>query len=224
MPYVITNHNEQDFVILGPIEWKPRYIANVVSDETGEDVTINPGDDANVPFDLLPGVRIRHCNIVYSTLENFNDKIHKFDGPTWTYNEDGTATATWNQADKDLGIVKGEIKTVVASHRYSKEVSGVKLTLQGVEVSLDTSRENRDRYHTKHLSMAEEETANWKFSEAILSLSKADLLAVHNAVNAHVQQWFDWEANKISEIHACTDLSELDAVKLDAEPEKGTEE
>lgn len=210
MPYVVTDHNTQDFVILGPIEWKPRYIANIVSDEVGgEDVTLTAEDEARVPFDILPGIRVRKCEVVEVRQPNFNNTIHTVSGPTWTYNEDGTATATWNQVDKNIDLVKGELKNVVSANRYVKEVSGFKHTVQGTEVHIDTSRENRNNFHNRLLLTADEEAVNWKFASHVAVLSKAELQTIVNAVKDHVQAAFDWETAKFAEIDSCVSLDQL---------------
>ena len=63
--YVITDHNTQNFVILGPIEWKPRYISDILSDELDQDIVITKDDESRVPFDVAPGVTIRDTSNCY---------------------------------------------------------------------------------------------------------------------------------------------------------------
>jgi hypothetical protein len=224
MLYVITNHNIQNFVVLGPIQWKPRYFSNIVSEEIGEDVTITDADKDRVPFDIVPGVTIRTCDVVHSIEENYNGKIHHMQGPIWTYNEDGTATATWYQENKNIDLVKGELKNIVAANRYEKEVSGFVATVCDKQVFLDTSRERRDAFQSKYLIMSDDETINWKFSNGTLELSKENVLNIIMLINNHIQEWFDWEISKIAEISACTTLQELNLIELRTNPEEESDD
>lgn len=220
MPYVVTDHNNQDFVILGPIEWKPRYMADIISDETGQKVTIINDDIEMVPYDILPGIRIRYCNVATVHQENYDERIHHIQGPVWTYNNDGSATATWHQADKNIDLVKGELKNIIAANRYKKETSGFIATIQDKKVHIDTSRERRDAFQSKYLVLSEEEVVNWKFSNGILPLSKSEILNVMSSINSHIQGCFDWETNKIAEINSCTTLEELISIELRTNPEE----
>lgn len=219
MPYVVTDHNNQDFVLLGPIEWKPRYIATIVGDEIGETIpTLTEEDKARVPFDIVPGIRIRECNTTEIRQNDYHDRVHFINGPTWTYNADGTATATWTQTNKDVELIKGNLRTIVAQNRYKKETSGLKITFQGNEVYIDSSRERRNAFQDRAVVMNDTETVSWKFADnLILNVTKAELLNVSSQIYAHVQSCFDWETAKIVEVNNCTTFDELK--NLDLRPE-----
>lgn len=213
--YVITDHNTQNFVILGPIAWKPRYISDVLSDELDQDIVVTSSDEARVPFDVVPGVTIRKCTSVYADI---NTKIHKLDGPFWTYDDANTeiqAVASWEQGDKDIDLVKGELKNIIADMRWAKESLGVTLTIQGVDVWCDTSRGNRDIFLQKYTVMPDNTTINWKFPSGWLELSKAELGTIVTDGSTYIQSCFDWEAAKSALIDACTTLAELDALVFD---------
>lgn len=213
--YVITDHNTQNFVILGPIEWKPRYISDVLSDELDQDIVVTRADESRVPFDVVPGVTIRKCTTVYADI---NTKIHKFDGPFWTYDDANTevqAVASWTQGDKDIGIVKSELKSVIADIRWTKENKGITLTIQGTDVWCDTSRGNRDIFLQKYTLMPDNTTINWKFPSGWLELSKTELGTIVTEGANYIQTCFDWEASKSALIDACTTLAELDALVFD---------
>ncbi len=213
--YVITDHNTQDFVILGPIAWKPRYISDILSDELDQDIVITSADESRVPFDVIPGVTIRKCISVY---HDINPKIHRHEGPFWMYddvNEEYQATATWQQEDKNIDQVKAELKTVAADARWSKENQGVTLNIQGIDVWCDTSRGNRDIFLQKYTLMPDNTTINWKFPNVWLSLSKTELGTIVTEGANYIQTCFDWEASKSALIDACTTLAELDALVFD---------
>lgn len=213
--YVITDHNTQNFVILGPIAWKPRYMSDVLSDELDQDIVITNADETRVPFDVVPGVTIRKCTTVYADI---NSKIHRLDGPYWTYDDANTevqAVASWVQGDKDIEVVKGELKNVIADMRWMKENKGITLNIQGIDVWCDTSRGNRDIFLQKYTLMPDNTTINWKFPNGWLSLSKTELGTIVTEGANYIQTCFDWEASKSTIIDACTTLAELDALVFD---------
>lgn len=211
--YVITDHNTQNFVILGPIEWKPRYISDILSDELDQDIVVTREDEARVPFDVVPGVTIRKCTSVY---EEINPKIHRHEGPFWAYDDTNTevqAVATWEQRGKTLEQVKADLKNKVADIRWKKEAVGVILTIQGTEVWCDTSRGNRDIFLQKYTIMPDNTTINWKFQNSIwLELTKLELGTIVAEGSTYIQSCFDWEAAKSAIIDNCTTLEELDAL------------
>lgn len=214
--YVITDHNnDANFVILGPITWRPRYISDVLYDELDEDVIVTQADESRVPFEPYPGVKIRKCVSVYEELTN--PKIHCHQGPIWTYddeNEEVQATATWSVQDKPIDLVKGELKSVVSAERWKKENAGITLTIQGHNVWCDTSRGNRDIFIQKFVTMADDEVIRWKFPNMWLDLTKAELGYIVSEGGSYVQECFDWESTLSGEIDAAETLAELDAIVI----------
>lgn len=214
--YVITHHHDYDEVLLGPIEWNPRFISSVLQSDL--DLNYQPNilasDEQKVPYEVLRNVWIRR--VTYNN-EEHNPKIHTLMGPYWTYNGD-EAIAEYRKQDKPLDIVKSELKQLVTARRYEKEIAGVKVTIQGIEVTVDTARGSRDVFVQKYLLMGDNDTVEWKFPETWLTLTKSDLgLAVQAGV-AHVQSQFSWENAKFNEIDACTTLEELDAFVIEPKP------
>jgi hypothetical protein len=211
--YVITHHHDYDEVLLGPINWNPRYIASVLQSDLDLDQapTILASDEQRVPYDILPNVRVRKAVTSYAEL---NAKTQRHEGPFWTYDND-EATATWTAVDKPIDLVKGELKTLVAAERYRKENAGIKLTIQGTEVTCDTSRENRDIFLQRLLTMAPTDTVNWKFPESFINITYSELESIINAGVVHIQSCFDWELTKGTEIDACTTLAQLDAIVIE---------
>lgn len=211
--YVITDHNNGNFVILGPIEWKPRYISDVLSDELDQDITVTREDESLVPYEVVPGVKIRKC---ISEYQDINPKIHRHEGPFWVYDDANTeiqAVATWEQRDRDINEVKANLKNEVAFLRWKKEDKGVTLTIQNTTVWCDTSRGNRDIFLQKYTIMPDNTTINWKFPNNIwLELTKAELGYIVSEGANYIQTCFDWEATKAAEIDNCTTLAELDAL------------
>lgn len=211
--YVITHHHDYDEVLLGPVEWNPRFIASVLRSDLDLNYTptVLPSDEQKIPYDILPNVRVRPVQNVY---EEINPKTQFHVGPYWSYTPD-VATAEYRAADKNIDIVKGELKQVVAANRYTKEVSGTTITIQGQEVSLITDREGRKIYSEK-LSVIGTGTISWKFGDVFLTINKSELESMVNAVHTAVQTAFDWESTKNAEIDACETLTELDAIDTTA--------
>jgi hypothetical protein len=209
--YVITHHHQYDEVLLGPIEWRPSFIASVLQSDL--DLNFKPNvlmsDEQRVPFslDFNSNVRIRKYAEVR---EEINPKIQRHEGPFWSYTDD-VATGTYTAANKGLNLIKGEQKNLVTSERYNKEVSGTKVTIQGQEVFVDTSRNGRTVYNEKYQLLADSETINWKFNQIWLTLTKEELKQIVDVVNAHVQSSFDWEMSKHNEIETLSTHEELDA-------------
>lgn len=199
--YVITHHHDYDEVLLGPVEWNPRFIASVLRQDL--DLSYTPtlaeSDVKKVPFDILPNVRVRPVEFVS---EAHNPKTQFLIGPYWSYTDD-LATATYKANPKDINIIKSELKQELAAVRYEKEISGTKVTIQGKEVTADTNRGSRDIFAQKYLLMGDNDTVEWKFPEGWVTLTKTEMAQVVTAINNHVQNSFTWELQKVNEIDSC---------------------
>jgi hypothetical protein len=209
--YVITHHHDYDEVLLGPIEWNPRFIASVLRSDLDLNYTptITPSDESKVPYNILPNVRVRP---IQEVLEPINSKTQFHVGPYWSYTDD-LATAEYRATDKNIDVVKGELKEIVAAERYKKEIAGTTVIIQGQEVSVVTDRDGRKIYSEK-LSVIGEGTLSWKFGNAFIDIAKSDLETIINAVHDAVQSAFDWEATKFTEIDTCETLEQLDAIVI----------
>ena len=205
--YVITHHHDYDEVLLGPIDWKPSFIASVLQDDLDldEKPVVLTSDVEKVPYDILPNVRVRKVEVVH---EEINDKIQRHEGPFWTYTDE-IGTATFVAVDKPIDLVKGEFKSIVASERYNKEVEGITHTVNGTDVFVSTDREGRKIYFEKLVSIGDT-PIQFKFTDQFVSVTKSDLQSICTAIETHVQQSFDWEVEKNTGIDACTTLEQLD--------------
>jgi hypothetical protein len=210
--YIITNHNDNDRVIIGPMAWRPRYFSTVLSEELDQDVLIMDSDEARVPYNVLTGIRIRRCSI---EKEDVNSKIETHSGPTIVYESDGTATAQWTKINKNIDVVRNELKQQLATNRWQKEELGTTVIIQGTEVSIDTRRTFRDIFIQKYLLMSEGETVDWKFPEGWLTLSKSELGLVVATGAQYVQDQFNWESSVTDQIDSASTLQELDAIEIE---------
>lgn len=213
--YVITNHNEANTILLGPIEWNARFISAVLTDDLEQQITVLNSDKDRVPYDIVPGVIARFCDTVYETIDPV---IDRHEGPFWTYNENGTATANWIRFDKSLDLSKSEVLTKLAYVRWTKEEAGTNTVVQNKTVTIDTRRESRDIFIQKLTLMQDNETVVWKFPEGWLTLTKSDLANVVSAGANYVQSQFEWEANLsniVTNITNRQDLSDLYYAEID---------
>lgn len=215
MTYVITDHNNQNFVILGPIEWKPNYIANVLTDELQVDITVTKDDQQRVPYEILPGVKVRRCQ---STYDDINPKIQGHQGPVWTYDDSSEiqATAHWFSVDLPINQVKSSLKAQLANLRWQKENTGIELLVQNTQVWCDTSRGNRDIFLQTYSIMNDNENIRWKFPNNIwLDLTKNELGYIVSEGAKYIQSCFDWEATQAAIVDACQTLNELDQLTFE---------
>lgn len=135
-------------------------------------------------------------------------------GPFWTIGET-LVTGVWNVIDiTDINVAKGYFKGIVTNNRYAVEVGGFKTNIQGIEVSIDTSRDGRQIYLDTYLAMNNTETINWKFAESWIEVTKADMGQIVSKGKEHIQNCFTWEKDKWAEIDACTTRSEFESVEL----------
>jgi hypothetical protein len=215
MQYVITNHNEGGFIILGPVSWNSRYFSAILSDELDVDIVITDYDKDRVPYEIMEGVKIRRCITEHAELDI---KTETWSGPHVSYFNDEDeyqAILTWSKVDKPISQIKSEMKEQITKERYNRENSGVKITIQGIEVTCDTSRGNRDIFLQKYIMMGENDVVNWKFPESWLNLTKPELGAVVTAGAGYIQDQFNWELSKHTEIDSLTTIEDLKTYDLE---------
>lgn len=202
-------HNSS--VILGPMRWNKNRFENVITEECEVTASLPSRNDSLSPIIVTDNVKI--LPIQGTPSPAFNSRIEFLNGPFWEFT-DSAAIMSYRVESLSVDAVKNTLKAECAAERWRRENNGVKITIQGLEVTVDTSRGNRDIFVQKFLLMADSDTVQWKFPEGWLALSKLELGAIVNAAAAHVQTQFDWEANKISEIDNCATLEQLDAIVI----------
>jgi hypothetical protein len=196
-------------IILGPMEYSKRYFQSVIKEDLDLDVSLPPS--VNDYLDLGNSLEIFPVTIVYPT---YNPTIEQLSGPFFDYTGQ-TATATYTAVPKNIEAVKNELKAKLAAIRYSKEVGGVKLTIQGTEVTALTGREDRNLYlQALQLGAA---NISWKFDgNTWLTLSLTELGDIVAAVMGHVKNVFETESTKATEIDNCTTLEQLLLVEIES--------
>lgn len=212
MKYILTLNRQQ--VLLGPIHWNKRMFQSEIDTlyDDGEISTrVFAGEIEQDYSDLGEGVEI----IVVSGTEipEHDSMYQQLVGPTWRYNA-RDVVETYEVTDIDLAVVKSKLKELAAGERYKKEIAGPKTTIQGLEVSLDTTRDGRHVFVQKYLLMGDTDTVEWKFPEGWLVLTKAELGLVVATGAQHIQDQFTWEAGIVADIDAATTAEELKAIVI----------
>lgn len=201
MQYILVENKQ--IVHLGPIFWRHRFIQSELED-LDVDYIVSPTDPEgyvkiNDSFEIYP---------VELETPSYDSTYQQLAGPFWTF-ENNIASGTYTVVDRELDVIKNDLKALTASERYKKEIAGVKVTVQNTEVTVDTARGSRDIFVQKFGLMVEGDTVNWKFPEAWLLLTKNDLGTIVAAGASHVQASFDWEARIVVEIDTAETIDAL---------------
>jgi len=205
--YTLLENNQ---IIAGPNHWSKNKFQGILTDDY--EITFglpqsDPGDQVfiiNDSLKLLP--------VVATIEEAHNPKIEELAGPfvTITNNQ---VTLNYTKVDKNIDAVKANLKSTVADNRWKLETAGVKVTIQGQELSITTARGERDIY-LQALQLGSD-AKTWKFdTNTWIVLSLAELQTIVTAIVTHIQEAFDWEAALINTIDSSTDLASLDAITL----------
>jgi hypothetical protein len=199
--FAVTYNNQ---VILGPMLWNRGLFQSALSSRSiSEFVPRTPPDN----FPLMLGEQIK----IYKVQEvkpNINPLVEYHRGPTWEITE-SSATAHYEVLDLPLESAKYNVKQLAAAERFKRESAGTTAVIQDVEVTLETARGERDIFLQKYILMPDEATVNWKFPEAWLVLTKAELGAVVAAGASYIQSKFDWESTLSGQIDSATTKQQL---------------
>jgi len=111
----------------------------------------------------------------------------------------------------DLDKLKAEKRAKISEARWRAETGGI--TLNGMEIATD--RESQALLAGAVLKAQDDPsyTVNWKARNGWFQLNAATLIAIANAVRAHVQKCFDKEKQLTEKIMAATSIEELEAIK-----------
>ena len=200
--YAITHNNQ---VFLTPTSWKPRYIASVIEQDYDVKVVLTSSDEHRVPFDITPEIRILRTE---ESRPEINSLIETYDGPFWTI-QPTKAIATYTKRQLPIDMIKDELKKTLASKRYDKECTPIKMTVNDTEVSVETDRYTRNIFMQAVLFMRDDEVRKWKFPEGWIDLSKQELLNIVYTAAAKIQSDFDWEESLAKQIDAASTPQEL---------------
>lgn len=111
-----------------------------------------------------------------------------------------------------LDELKTQKKAEIASARYAAETAGT--TVNGV--TIDTGRDSQALITGAAVAamLDDDYSLNWKTTSGFIHLSAAEIIAVAQAVRAHVQSCFDREGGLVALVDAAQTAEELDAIEV----------
>jgi len=111
----------------------------------------------------------------------------------------------------DINELKNNKSVKIAHARWKEETGGI--TIDGVEIATD--RETQSLLAAAVLKAKDDPsyTVNWKAKNGWFELDAATLIAIADAVRAHVQKCFDKEKQIQEQIDKATTVEELEAIK-----------
>lgn len=207
--YVLVSNGR---VLNGPRAWSFRSFQNTLQEELNITYNLPVAKTDNAVIHINDTVKIYPA--VLDDSAPYNSKTQYLDGPYWDFSND-IATGTFTAKYHDLEHLKLHLKSIVAANRYAKEISGTTCTIQNSLVNVSTSRDTRGNYVQRYLIMGDNDTIDWKFDTFWMSLTKSDMATIVQCIESHIQQQFDWEANKSIEIDLATTHQELDTITLE---------
>ena len=189
--FLITHNNN---VILGPMKWNARRFTEVIEDDCEITVTLPTTNDSY--YEVNDEIKIYP---VQGTINpEYNSKTEYLHGPFYTY-VDNVAISSMVVEQLPLSAAQNFVKQEAANVRWTKQNSGVKVTLNNVEYTFATNLQTKSTFHQYITSNLE--SVNWKVNQDTwIVLTKSDIQTVFNSIVNHVQSAFDWEVAKLSEI------------------------
>ena len=114
-----------------------------------------------------------------------------------------------------LDELKAQKKSAIAAARYAAETAGT--TVNGVLI--DTGRDSQALITGAALAAVIDNTysLNWKTENGFIHLTAPEIIAVAQAVRAHVQSCFDREGEVVALVDAAQTAEGLDAIEISFE-------
>lgn len=152
--------------------------------------------------------------VAFAITPEYNKFTEELSGPTYDLTQT-PIVQTYGVVPRGLDAAKESLKAELASLRYKQEVAGVKVTIQGQEVTIETNRgDDRNIWFQSIILLPEGATKRFKFPvEGIwLDLTKEEISTIVQSIMTHVQTAFDWESGFVSLIESASTKEELEAI------------
>ena len=204
--YALINGQE---LLLGPVAFNYRMINSVLEEELEVEFRVTSQDYQNVPITFTEDIKILPAR---NDIPEYDPRFQSASQTSHTIT-DTEVVFGYGVGDKTLEQIKGEYKAGVAPERWNKENTTVTVTINGKEITVSTSRDNRLALVSKLLSG--DGPYNFKFNDGVWEeISKTDLETILTEIDGVVQAAFDWELAKLAEIDACVDGEAVYAVVI----------
>lgn len=203
---------------LGPMGFNVKYINADLEDLEVEE-RISPQSYTDLPIHFSDG--LTHLLPIEKVVPENDSKYQNIGNFTWEIIKENDVPVkvllTYPIIDKTLEEVKALRKQEVAPYRKEKENTTISVNLNGTDVEVSTSREERLLLASK-LSAAPG-PHNFKFANTWLEITTENLQYILNQIDVKVQEAFDWELSKLQEIDACVTIDEVYDVVIREQPE-----
>jgi len=208
--YVVKYKN---MIVLGMIPWNNNYIQDVFRLRYRVNIEIPYDEPSLESFPL----QVNDDIVIFPAEEDrpliTNVLTQMYYGPTWEFLEN-KVIAHYEVVYYSLEDAKIKHREVAADLRYKKEISGFNLEINGIERFFSTNRDARSKFSERLMSMADNETVNWKFNNGDwTNLNKQQMLAIVQAINNHVQSAFNYELDLNNLISSAQSIDDLLAIE-----------
>ena len=204
--YALVNGQE---LLLVPVAFNYRMINSVLEEELEVEFRVTSQDYQSVPLSFTEDIKILPAR---NDIPEYDPRFQSVAQTSHTIT-DTEVVFGYGVGDKTLEQIKGEYKARVAPERWNKENTTVTVTINGKEITVSTSRDNRLALVSKLLSG--DGPYNFKFNDGVWEeISKTDLQTILTEIDTVVQAAFDWELAKLAEIDACEDGEAVYAVVI----------
>jgi hypothetical protein len=204
--YALVNGQE---LLLGPIPFNYRMINSVLEEELEVDFRVNSQDYQSVPIKFTEDIKILPAR------NEVPEHDSRFQSVSQTSHAiiDTEVIFVYSVGDKSLEQIKNECKTRVKPERQRRENTSIEVIINGSTITVSTDRENRLALTAKYV--ANPTSHNFKFDNGTwLEITTEDLQTIIQAVDAKVQETYDWELAKLQEIDACETKEEVYEVEI----------
>lgn len=210
MKYALLNNNQ---IKVGPRDYNVAFFRAYLEENNISTSNVPVTYTGNDPIVITDTISI--VPVAEPTIPEYNQYTEQLAGPYWDTSVI-PVTGYYEVSDVSIDSVKNSMKAQLATNRYNQEVSPLKTTIQGTEVSIPTARGyDRDIWFQMLALLPEGSSQVFKFDGGIwLTLTKADIQSIVSAMVTHVQNSFDWESGKVVEIDAAADKAALEAIDI----------
>jgi hypothetical protein len=203
-----------DSLILGPIGFNVRMINSELEGLELEE-RISTSSYTEVPIHFSDNST--HILPVEKILQSYDSKYYNIGNFTWNIiKEDEIPVKVvfeYPLISKSLEEIKEICKQKVKLIRKQKQNTKITLTIDGTEIQVSTSIEERTSLSNK-LSVADA-PYNYKFNDVWAVVTKLQLQDILSSIDIVVQGAFDWEFSKTQEIDNCNTIEEVYSVVIE---------
>lgn len=172
----------------------------------GNEAPVGALEWAGCPFSILP------CSISGA---DYDPDTQILGEPVVTVAGDGkSASAVYSPTDKPLSDVKAAKLAKLAQKRWEVECGGITVA----EATIATDDRSKTLMNGKYRTAEKnpDATHRWKGPAGEITMTSAQVIAIGDAVSAHVQACFDRELDLIAEVEAAATVAAVRAIDINS--------